>query len=70
MDFLDFKNCLINHNILLFDAQYRIAHYRFNKYINVKNIGNIDATLLSHLVNGLLNNNQDKINYIKNLIIS
>jgi hypothetical protein len=31
MTFLDFKNLLLDSNIKLFDAEFRIVHYRFNE---------------------------------------
>jgi hypothetical protein len=30
IDFVKFKNYLIKNNILLFDSQYRISHFRLN----------------------------------------
>ncbi len=33
IDFIDFKKLLNNKNILLFDGQYRIAHFRFNNLL-------------------------------------
>jgi response regulator of citrate/malate metabolism len=43
--FLTFKNILNKNNILLFDTQMRIAHFRYNKYIkNVKNMEQIGGS--------------------------
>lgn len=33
LDFLKFKNILNKNNIFLYDAQYRIAYYRYNKLL-------------------------------------
>ncbi len=57
IDFIEFKNLLNNYNILLFDGQYRIAHYKYQKIINSQN------------QNGGSNNfNQGKLNYDENKI--
>lgn len=84
IDFLDFKNILNKNNILLFDTQLRIAHYRYNEYI--KNLplsggsNTLDSNLLldkiykksncllSHFIDSLIVNNISKTNYIIELI--
>ena len=40
IDFMAFKNFLNKNNVLLFDTQLRIAHFRYNNYIkNQSQIG-------------------------------
>ena len=84
IDFLDFKNILNKNNILLFDTQLRIAHFRYNQYIqNLPQYGGsntLDTTklldkinkknncLLSHFIDSLIVNNISKTNYIIELI--
>ena len=84
IDFLDFKNILNKNNILLFDTQLRIAHYRYNQYIKtLPQIGGSKSEepdnilikinkkkncLLSHFVDSLITNNLIKTNYIMELI--
>jgi hypothetical protein len=84
IDFLDFKNILNKNNILLFDTQLRIAHFRYNQYIkNTPQIGGsniLDSNkllnrindksncLLSHFIDSLIVNNIQKTNYIFELV--
>jgi hypothetical protein len=84
IDFLDFKNILNKNNILLFDTQLRIAHYRYNQYIKTLpqiggskfeepdniliKINKKKNCLLSHFVDSLITNNLIKTNYIMELI--
>lgn len=80
IDFLTFKNILNKNNILLFDSQLRIAHFRYNNLIKtlpqtggsgIKNPGELLKTiiqknncLLSHFIDSLITNNLIKIKYI------
>ena len=80
IDFTSFKNILNKNNILLFDTQYRIAHFRYNELIKnfvqiggskntepkqlINKINNYNPLLLSHFVDSLVSNNKNKINYI------
>jgi len=66
IDFLNFKNILNKNNVLLFDSQLRIAHFRFNKYIN--NMPQIGGGIKNNLYNPdlLLN----KIYQKKNCLLS
>ncbi len=66
IDFIDFKKLLNNKNILLFDGQYRIAHFRFNNLLkqleqNGGNDGNNSQSILidntDKLKDKLINNN-------------
>ena len=82
-DYITFKNILNENNIQLFDAQYRIAHYRYNKYIQkipqqggssennnqnlLSKIVNNKSNLLNHFVDSLLSNNINKTDYITGL---
>lgn len=82
INFLSFKNLLNKYNVLLFDAELRIAHFKYNEYIKsmpqlggatlIKNksllirIYQKKSCLLSHFINSLLSNNLNKINYIIN----
>ena len=79
IDFLDFKNILKKNNILLFDSQYRIAHYRYNqlsynsfaldKQDNILNKINLfNPLLLSHFIDSLISNNKQKTKYIIDLM--
>jgi hypothetical protein len=106
IDFITFKQILNDKNILLFDGQYRIAHFRFNSLLKnmdqngggyiAANINSANPTLntssnpnpnpnpnnkLNHfseklinnrlfnkLIDTLLENNFERINYIINLI--
>jgi hypothetical protein len=80
IDFLTFKNILNKNNVLLFDTQLRIAHFRYNQYIkNTPQIGGSNLNepgkllikinqkkncLLSHFVDSLVSNNLIKIKFI------
>ncbi len=80
IDFLAFKNILNKNNVLLFDTQLRIAHFRYNQYIkSIPQIGGSDSNnpdgllirinqknncLLSHFIDSLVSNNLIKIKYI------
>ena len=80
IDFLTFKNILNKNNVLLFDTQLRIAHFRYNQYIKITpQIGGSNSNepgkllikinqkknyLLSHFVDSLVSNNLIKIKFI------
>jgi hypothetical protein len=72
IDFFKFKKLLNENDIYLFDSYYRIAHHRFNnlQYNNIpqnKQVGGsgkMNKIILSRLVNSLLTNNTDRINWI------
>lgn len=80
--FLNFKKYLMDNNILLFDSQYRIAHFRYNNLINNLNdninnllggainknniITKLNNITLYHFINSLLNKNTERINWIIN----
>ncbi len=73
IDFLTFKKLLNNKNILLFDGQYRIAHFRFNNLLkNINQTGGTDKLinncLFERLINSLLENNNQTATYIVSLI--
>jgi hypothetical protein len=73
----EFIQFLKNNSIHLFDAQYRIAHFRF-KNLNFQNgggIGNdinvlkkLNKCYLTHFIDALIYNNQNRINWILNNI--
>ena len=84
-NFIKFKKILNKNNIFLFDAQYRIVFYRYNKLIeNFQKGGSIiisnksydmlnkikikNPILLSHFINSLIFKDDNKINYIIDLI--
>lgn len=54
--FLNFKKYLMDNNILLFDSQYRIAHFRYNHLINNLN-DNINNIITNNLLGGAINKN-------------
>ncbi len=60
IEFTKFKNLLNKHNILLFDGDYRIAHYKYDQIL--KSIGQTGGS------NNLSNNNDPEflINKINN----
>jgi len=75
--FVDFKKFLSKSNILLFDGEYRIAHYNYlqlseqkggSDYLanKIKNQGDI---LFKIFVYSLVNNNIERINFIMEKII-
>ena len=80
IDFLTFKNILNKNNVLLFDTQLRIAHFRYNQYIkSIPQIGGSNSSepdsllirinqknncLLSHFIDSLVSNNLIKTKYI------
>jgi hypothetical protein len=84
--FITFKNYLNNNDIFLFDSQYRIAHFRYNQYINnmiqkggtnliqsnniLNKINNKKSSLLYHFINSLITNNFIKTNYIVSKYLS
>jgi hypothetical protein len=79
IDFLVFKKNLNNNNILLFDAECRICHHKFNHILNknqenkeiiISKIFDTNNNLLKPLMNSLLNNNENQINYIINILIN
>ena len=58
--FITFKKYLTDNNILLFDSQYRIAHFRYNNLIN-----NLNINSTNNLIGGALNNNNNNNIIIK-----
>lgn len=84
IDFLTFKNILNKNNILLFDSQLRIAHFRYNNLIKnlpqiggsgfknsdklLKTINEKNNCLLSHFIDSLITNNLVKTKYIINYV--
>ncbi len=78
MEYLEFKKFLNKNNIFLFDSNYRIAHYRFNKLQknpvqiggSIKNdnlinkLSKLNNNYLLHFINSLLDKNVEKTNYI------
>ena len=85
IDFLTFKNILNKNNILLFDTQLRIAHFRYNQYIKtlpqvggskseepdklLNKINDKSISLLSRFIDSLVSNNLTKIKFIIEFII-
>ena len=67
LNFITFKKYLTDNNILLFDSQYRIAHYRFNK-LNQNNILEKvhNMNKLSIFIDSLVSKNIEKLNHIIN----
>jgi hypothetical protein len=66
INFLTFKKHLTDNNILLFDSQYRIAHFRYNNLNKNDIITKLNNVTLHHFVNSLLNKNTERINWIIN----
>jgi len=72
IDFITFKNYLIDNDIMLFDSQYRIAHYRYNMITKINNsnilskVKNINK--LDNFINSLVTKNIEKINWIINSV--
>ena len=76
IDFVTFKNYLSKKKILLFDMEYRIAHFRYNKLVKTNNnsqigggsniLKSIKNNMLNHFVNALVDNNTMKIEWILN----
>jgi hypothetical protein len=80
IDLLTFKNILNKNSIQLFDTQMRIAHFRYNQYINsmpqiggsnlkkssklLININQKNNCLLSHFIDSLVSNNLTKTKFI------
>jgi hypothetical protein len=79
INFVTFKNILNKNNIYLFDCHYRIAHFRYNQYINniaqtggnnieptlfLSKINKKKASLLNHFIDSLITNNTIKTNFI------
>jgi hypothetical protein len=61
IDFITFKKLLNNKNILLFDGQYRIIHFRFNNLLaNIQQIGG----------SNLINPYDNKLNYLTDKLIN
>lgn len=83
IDLLKFKNLLYENKIELFDHDLRISHHRLNNWNNkvdqiggstyhnktsiTQKLNNMSQIHLSHLVNSLLDKNEQKINWILNL---
>jgi hypothetical protein len=76
INFIDFKKFLGKSNILLFDGDYRIAHYNYLQLLEqvggskfspdylANKIKNNGDTLFKIFINSLVNNNFERINYI------
>lgn len=71
IDYCYFKKYLSKYNINMFDANYRVAHYRYNNIIQkggdkklIRKIKNKSTNLLRIFIESLLENNPDKINWI------
>jgi len=67
--FIDFKNYLNNYNLFLSDSELRICHFRFLKYNDpslLNKINSYNKQLIPVFIYSLLENNSNKINYIKN----
>ncbi len=80
IDLIKFKKILSNHEIELFDHDLRISHHRLCSYmVNKKQVGgsngfknkdisnkleNMSQIHLSHLINALLEKNNQKTNWI------
>jgi hypothetical protein len=65
IDFITFKNYLIDNNILLFDSQYRIAHYRYHKLNDTTILSKVKSiNKLQNFIDSLVNKNNEKINWI------
>jgi hypothetical protein len=75
-EFIDFKKFLTKSNILLFDGEYRIAHYNYlqiseqkggsnysSDYL-VNKVKNKGDNMLKIFVYALVNNNLERINFI------
>jgi len=58
MTFLDFKNLLLDSNIKLFDAEFRIVHFRFNEF--KKNMEQRGGTFNKYKLNGLIESIKEK----------
>jgi len=70
LDFITFKKYLTDNNILLFDSQYRIAHYRFNKFNNNNILEKVkNKNKLSIFIDSLVSKNIEKINHIINYCV-
>ena len=67
-DFIRFRDFLRNNNIILFDDQYRIVHYKINHLsaLNKNKIIKLNETLLNHFIYAILDNDKNKINWILN----
>ncbi len=76
---IDFKKFLNKSNIMLFDGEYRVAHYNYLQLVNItgqsggsinsseflaNKIKNKGENLFKIFVNSLVQNNFDRINYI------
>ena len=48
IEFIEFKKILNENNILLFDSEYRIAHYRFNNMILKQSGGNDHENIINN----------------------
>ena len=69
IDFITFKNYLIDNNIMLFDSQYRIAHYRYNMLNDINILSKVkNINKLDNFINSLVTKNIEKINWIINSI--
>jgi hypothetical protein len=73
IDYCYFKKYLSKYNIVMFDASYRIAHFRYNNIIQkgggknnnlIRKIKNKGTNLLRIFIESLLENNPNKINWI------
>ena len=73
--FTTFKKYLIKHNVLLFDADYRIAHFRFNNIIQTGGSKKIlhkitiqNDILLKYFIESLLTNDNSELKFINSII--
>ena len=73
--FTTFKKYLIKHNVLLFDADYRIAHFRFNNMIQTGGSKKIlhkitiqNDILLKYFIDSLLTNDNSELKFINSII--
>ena len=73
--FTTFKKYLIKHNVLLFDADYRIAHFRFNNIIQTGGSKKIlhkitiqNDILLKYFIDSLLTNDNSELKFINSII--
>ena len=71
IDYTYFKKYLIKYNIKLFDANYRIAHFRYNNLIQsggssnlLKKVNRRSYGMLYNFIIALLDNDTTKLNWI------
>lgn len=74
MNFCDFKKYLNNKDIYLYDSQYRISYIRFFDILTKKNLeiskfNILTNNQLSIYIESLLSKDNNKLNYIFNLLV-